>query len=200
MAVSPSYRYIYILWTYPHLMDVSLSYGHICTLWTYILSLRLCVYVLWACHTQPLVAAVQCGSVKHLRPRCECAWTPECAWAAHGAGWRYWGINSPEAALGQQKKGKGWQIPHFLLSLRRQLRGNFSVISQKPSEGPGPQRPLRSCAHKCTLSGISHRALSPSVTLIPTPWDSLLDILFKSLPQKSISGELQPQVIYISNI
>ena len=23
------------------------------------------------------------------------------------------GINSPEAALGQQKKGKGWQIPHF---------------------------------------------------------------------------------------
>jgi len=136
-----SYAHISILGRHLHLRDISVFYGCIWTLWTYILSLLLCVYVLWACHTQLHVAAVQCGSVMHLRPRCESAQTPEHAWAAHGAGWKYWGINSPEAALGQQEKGKGWQIPHFLLSLRRQLRGNFSVTSQKPSEGLGPSGP-----------------------------------------------------------
>ena len=54
--------------------------------------------------------------------------------------------------------------------------------------GPGSQRPLQSRVHKSTLSGLSRPALSPSVTLIPAPRDSLLDILFKSLPQKSTLG------------
>lgn len=36
MDVSPSYRYIYILWLYLRLMDTSPSYGCISILWTYL--------------------------------------------------------------------------------------------------------------------------------------------------------------------
>lgn len=193
MAISPSYGYISILRMYLHLMDISAPYGHIsypsaCAsmsseLVTHSRLLQLCSTDLWSTW-DPAVSVLG----------------PQSMPGQHTVLIEDTEESTPQKQpLANKRKAKVGKYLIFF-SPWGDNSGNFSVISQKPSKGPGPQRPLRSRAHKCTLSGISRPALSPSVTLIPTPWDSLLDILFKSLPQKSTSGELQPQVIYISNI
>ena len=194
MDISTSYGGISILWTYLYLIDISLSYGHICILWTY-LDLMDIYLIPPLVHLCPL-------SLSHTAACCNCA-----VWICDAPETPLQECSDPRACLGstwcwlkilrnQLPRSSPWPTRER----QRLTNTSFSSLLEETTQrqllrhlpealrGPGSQRPLQSRVHKSTLSGLSRPALSPSVTLIPAPRDSLLDILFKSLPQKSTLG------------
>lgn len=202
MDISVSNGYIYILWIYLCPMDISMSYGHIYVLWMYVHLMVISVSYGGIYLIPPLVC-LSPPSLSHTAACCSCA-----VWISVAPETPLWARSDPRAHLGssqcwlkiprnQLPRSSPWPTRErqsltntlfsFLLeeTTQRQL---LWVIFQKPSEGTGSQWPLRSCVHRYTLSELSRPALFPSVTLIPAPRDSLLDILFKSLPQKSTLG------------
>ena len=205
--IYPSYGHISILWLYLHLMDISTSYGHIYILWMYLHLMDISVSYGGIYLIPPLVCLCPL-SLSHTTACCSWA-----VWISVAPETLLWACSGPRASLGSSRcwlKIPRNQLPRsspwprrerqsltntlfsFLLEETTQ-RQRLWVIFQKPSEGTGSRQPLWSCVPKRTLSGLSRPALFPSVTLIAAPWDSLLGILFKSLPQKSTLGNYNPK-------
>ena len=166
-------------------MDVSPSYGHICILWRYISYPSSCASV-----SSELVihnCVLQLGSVD----LCS-TWDPAVSTLGPQSkpGQLTVLVENTEESTSQKQPLAHKRKAKFdkYLIFFSPWGGNFSESSSRsPQRGLGPRGP---CGH--VFVSVPSQSflvlLFPSVTLIPAPWDSLLDILFKSLPQKSTLG------------